>query len=200
LRAAQNPNLRTGLKLHFGNSDVDVDSPKHVAQLRRVFRAANQNGMAIVAHIRPTISRNRPYGAKQARIFVEQLLPEAPDVTIQIAHLAGGGGYDDPAIDEAVAVFAERIAQNDPRMKNIYFDISGVAGLGNWKSKAELVAKRMRQLGLSRLLYGSDAAIAGNLPIDTYKRWRLLPLSEDEFRTIEANVAPYVRKWPLALP
>lgn len=194
-RCVKDPHLRTGLKLHFGNSDVDVDNATHVAQLRRVFRLANENGMAIVVHMRPAVSRNRRYGAKQARIFVEQVLPESPDVTIQIAHLAGAGGYDD-SIDEAVAVFVDGIAQNDPRMKNLYFDISGVPGLGDWETRRDLAAKRMRQLGLARLLYGSDAAIASNLPRDTYKRWRQTPLSEDEFRIVESNEAPYLRNWP----
>ena len=76
-----------------------------------------------------------------------------------------------------------------------YFDISGVAGLGNWEEHADLAAKRMRQLGPGRLLYGSDAAVPGNLPTDTYKKWRQTPLTEDEFRIVEGNVAPYLRKW-----
>ncbi len=80
-------------------------------------------------------------------------------------------------------------------MKNVYFDISGIAGLGNWKERANLAASRMRQLGLTRLLYGSDAAIAGNLPTDTYKRWRAMPLTADEFHIVETNVPPYVRDW-----
>ena len=82
-RCAKNPLLKTGLKLHFGNSDVDVNNPDHLAQLRRVFHAANQNGMAIVVHARPNVGHHRPYGANEARIFIDALLPEAPDVTIQ---------------------------------------------------------------------------------------------------------------------
>ena len=166
-RCAKDPNLRTGLKLHFGNSDVDLDNPEHVARLQRVFAAADHYGMAIVAHVRPSVTRNRPYGATQAKTFLGKILPEAPHVTIQIAHLAGAGGYDDPGVDEAVAVYTEAIARRDPRMKNVFFDISGVAGLGNWQDKAQLIATRMRQLGLKRLLYGSDAALPGNLPTQT---------------------------------
>jgi Amidohydrolase len=50
-RCATDKNLRSGLKLHFGNSDVNVDNPEHLNQLRLVFRAANQHGMAIVVHM-----------------------------------------------------------------------------------------------------------------------------------------------------
>ena len=46
--------------------------------------------MAIVVHMHANIDHHRPYGAKEARIFLEQLLPEAPDAVVQIAHLAGG--------------------------------------------------------------------------------------------------------------
>jgi hypothetical protein len=56
------------------------------------------------------------------------------------------------------------------------------------------VAKRMRQLGLNRLLYGSDSPVPGNLPTDTYRRWRQLPVTEEEFRLIENNPAPYLLK------
>jgi predicted TIM-barrel fold metal-dependent hydrolase len=117
-RCAKDANLRTGLKLHFGNSDVDVENPEHLAKVRQVFRAAHEHGMAIVVHTHANIDHHRPYGTKEARIFLEQLLPQAPDVPVQIAHLAGGGGYDDPTIDEALSVFVEAIERKDPRMRN----------------------------------------------------------------------------------
>jgi predicted TIM-barrel fold metal-dependent hydrolase len=107
-RCARDPNLRHGIKLHFGNSDVQLDDPAHLARLRDVFRAANDRRMAIVVHLRASISRNRPYGAPQARVFLEHLLPLAPDIPVQVAHLAGSGpGYDDPPADRAMAVLAE---------------------------------------------------------------------------------------------
>jgi uncharacterized protein len=60
--------------------------------------------------------------------------------------------------------------------------------------RAKLVARRLRQLGLQRILYGSDAAVRGNLPPrEGWAAFRRLPLSEDEFRTIALNVPPYLR-------
>lgn len=194
-RCAKDPNLRTGLKLHFGNSDVDLDNPEHLAKVRQVFRAANQQHMAITVHMHPNIDHHRPYGAKEARTFLEEVLPEAPDVTVQIAHLAGGGGYDDPATDEALAVFVDAIERNDPRMKNVYFDACGIAIPGTWEDKAGLIVKRIRQLGIKRVLYGSDAATPDNLPKDALKNWHKLPLTPSEFHTIESNVTPYVADW-----
>ena len=193
-RCASDPNLRAGIKLHFGNSDVDLDNPEDVARLRAVFAAANSRRMAVVVHLRPSVTRKRPYGAQQARVFLDQVLTAAPDVTVQIAHLAGAGSYDDPAVDEALAVFVEAVARGDKRMANVYFDISGVTGLGKWADKVTLVATRIRQLGVGRILYGSDGAAAPNLrPREASLAFRRLPLSEAEFRTIETNVAPYMR-------
>jgi len=194
-RCAKDANLRTGLKLHFGNSDVIVENPEHLARVRRVFRAANRHRMAIVVHMHANIDHRRPYGAKEASIFLEQLLPEAPDVTVQIAHLAGSGGYDDPATDEALSVFIAAIERNDPRMKNVYFDVCGIAIPGRWESKADLIAQRIRQISTKRLLYGSDAAVPGNLPKESLQRWRQLPLTQQEFHSIENNVAPYIANW-----
>ena len=192
-RCGKDPNLRKGLKLHFGNSDVDVDNPVHLARVQEVFRAANEHGMAIAVHMHANIDHHRPYGEKEAKVFLEKLLPEAPDVVVQIAHLAGGGGYNDPAADAALQVFVDAIARKDPRMKNVYFDVSGIAISGMWEKNADLVVKRIRQIGTSRLLYGSDAPTPDNLPKDTLKRWHSMPLTREEFRAIDNNVAPYLR-------
>jgi len=78
-------------------------------------------------------------------------------------------------------------------MAHVYFDISGIAGGGQWKEKGELIATRIRQLGLNRVLYGSDGAVSGNTPREYWAQFRQLPLSDAEFRTIEENVAPYMK-------
>jgi predicted TIM-barrel fold metal-dependent hydrolase len=192
-RCAKNPRLRTGLKMHFGNSDIDLDNPQHVAQLRRVFRAADDRHIAIVIHMRSSVTRKRPYGAKEARIFLNQVLPSAPNVTVQIAHLAGSGGYDDPAIDDALSVFIKAIAKHDPRMAHVYFDISGVAGVGQWETKKDLIATRIRQVGVERILWGSDGAFGGGpTPLQALRAYQMLPLSSHEFHTIDTNLPPYL--------
>jgi predicted TIM-barrel fold metal-dependent hydrolase len=195
VRWASKPNLCHGLKLHFGNSDVQLDNPDHVEQLRRVFQVANENRMAIVVHLRASISRQRPYGAEQARVFLDELLPVAPDIPVQIAHLAGSGpGYDDPPAQRAMAVFAAAVEQNDPRTHRLWFDVATVVDRNPSPSTAELVARRIRQVGTERTLYGSDAALGDNLrPREGWAAFHRLPLSEDEFKQIASNVAPYLR-------
>lgn len=183
-RCAQEPRLRQGLKLHFGNSDVELDKPGHVAQIQRVFAAANRHRMAIVVHVRPNIDHGRPWGDRQARIFLESVLPEAKDTVVQIAHLASAGRYDDAGVDQALGVFADAIAAGDPRTKRLYFDVS----VTNWESKKGTLQRQLRAIGMDRLLYASDAPL-----VAAWNSFRTLPLSEAELKQIQVNVAPYLR-------
>jgi uncharacterized protein len=191
-RCAKDPRLRHGVKLHFGNSDVQLDNPAHLERLRRVFRAANDHRMAIVVHLRASISRKRPYGAAQARIFLDQLLPLVPDVPVQVAHLAGTGpGYDDPPADSAMAALAEAVQNRDRRTRRLWFDVATIADLNISAANAALAVKRIRQVGVDRILYGSDAAAAGNLPPrESWAAFRRLPLTDREFERIAGNLAP----------
>jgi predicted TIM-barrel fold metal-dependent hydrolase len=195
MRCAATPGLAHGIKLHFGNSDVQLDDPAHVARLREVFAAANRHGMAIVVHMRASISKGRPYGAREARMFVERLLPAAPDVTVQVAHFAGSGpGYEDPPAREAMAELAAAVARRDPRTRRLLFDVASIVGRDITPQTAQLVADTIRQVGVDRVLYGTDAAQGGNLrPSVSWAAFRRLPLTEDEFARIAANVPPYFR-------
>ena len=182
-RCAKLPQVK-GLKLHFGNSRVDVRKPEHVEQLRKAFAKANERRLAIAAHL----WTGPEYGRKEAEIFLSQLLPAAPDIPVQIAHFAGGGpGYT----DEALEVFAEAIKANDPRTKNLYFDIATVAD-DQSKEVLQKFAERIRQVGLHRVLYGTDTG-----PPPARQSWltfrTTVPLTDEEFKTIAGNVAPYFR-------
>jgi len=195
-RCSKDSRMNRGIKLHFGNSDVQVDNPQHVQQLAKVFRAANAHHMAIVIHMRASISRKRPYGARQAQIFLDQLLPEAPDVVVQVAHLAGTGpGYQDPPADSAMAVLAAAVQRGDPRTKNLWFDVATAVDTSTTPAQAAVVAQRIRQVGVGRVLYGSDAIIAGK-PRQWWAAFRRIPLTEAEFARIAHNLAPYFSEKP----
>jgi predicted TIM-barrel fold metal-dependent hydrolase len=192
-RCAQTPGLDHGIKLHVGNSDVQLDDPAHVARLRQVFAAANAHGMAIVIHLRANIGKKRPYGAAQARIFLDQVLPAAPDVVVQVAHFAGSGpGYEDPAAQAAMGVLADAVENHDPHANNLWFDVASIVDRDIKPETAALVVKFIRQVGVGRVLYGTDSAQGANLrPRDAWAAFRKLPLSPAEFAHIAANVPPY---------
>ena len=78
--------------------------------------------------MRSSVTVKRPYGAAQARAFLDDVLPSAPDVTVQVAHMAGAGGYGDPAVDEALGVFVDAFARKDARLRHVYIEVSGVVG------------------------------------------------------------------------
>jgi predicted TIM-barrel fold metal-dependent hydrolase len=180
-----------GVKLHFRSSRVDVLNPEHLEKVRRVFRTANELGLAIVVH-----TNVRPYGREQAEVFLKKLLPAAPDVVVQIGHLWGGNEF----VPAALAVFADAVAAGDPRTKNMYFDLTEVeAAAAITKNPSETmqeIARLIRRIGLRRILYGSDAAATSDAP-PTSLRWarlrRQLPLTNKELSVVAGNVAPYMR-------
>ena len=175
------------MKLHFANSQVDLTNADHVARVQRVFAAANRLGLPIVVHV-----WNGPdFGATDARAFLEQVLPRAPDIVVQVAHMAGAGpGWNDAAL----AVLAGAIETHDPRTKNLYFDVATVADLQK-HDQLVLLARRIRQIGPARILYGSDAAFGGrDTPEREWGTFRgMVPLTDAEFAVIRDNVAPYLR-------
>lgn len=184
-RCGNHPGV-TGMKFHFANSGVDVLDPDHVEKLRRVFRAANDHRLPIVAHVW-TPGR---YGREHAEAFLNQILPEAPDVTVQIPHMAGGGRSTDPAL----AVYADAIASGDPRTRNLYFDVATLVQISSPETVLEKDAMRMRQIGLERILWGSDMTAEDNLSGQQWRVFRgLMPLTQEELRTLAGNVAPYLR-------
>jgi predicted TIM-barrel fold metal-dependent hydrolase len=193
-RCAKNPNLRRGIKMHFGNSDVQLENPEHFEKLKKVFQAANKQRMAIVVHMRASISKQRPYGAEQARAFLD-LLSFTPDIPVQIAHMASSGpGYVDPSGHEVIKVLAEAVEKKDRRTRNLWFEVSTNAHPENPAEISELMVKLIRQIGIKRILYGSDGAAGNNLqPRESWEAFRKLKLSEKEIKTIAGNVAPYFR-------
>ena len=192
-RCSKDPQLHYGLKLHFGNSDVDLDNPNDVAQVKKVFKAANSYHMPIVVHMHTSIDKQRKYGADEARVFLNELLPAAPDIPVQIAHLGGAGGYD-AATDAALSIFTDAIAQHDARMKKVWFDVAVVVRSGTSTDELQKIAGRIREIGVKRVLYGSDAATnALAYPKAGWAAFKRLPLTVAEFGVIANNTAPYMR-------
>src|SRR5262245_52523383 len=191
-RCAADPNLRRGLKLHFGNSIVDYHNPDHIAQVRRVFQAANERRMAIVVHVRASVTAKLPWGREEALIFLNELLPAAPDVVVQVAHLASAGSPQDEGAQQALEVFVDAVARNDPRTRNLYFDATTL-GEPPAPDNAQRWAAAIRRLP-TRVLFGSDATTATVTPGGAWAAMRkLLPLTDDEFIAIASNTPPYLR-------
>jgi len=177
-----------GVKMHFNNSGVDLSNSTHVARVQKVFAAANRLKLPIVVHL---ATGNLAAGRSNAEVFLQSILPQAPDVVVQIAHMAGSGpGWNDEALD----VFAKAIQAKDPRTRNLYFDVATVADLQG-SDRLELLARQIRQIGPERVLFGSDAVFGGRkTPNEEWGTFRgMVPLTDAEFAVIRDNVAPYLR-------
>lgn len=188
-RCAAIPAVR-GMKVHR-NSKFNPSNPEDLEKLRQFFRAANEHGLAIVIHLR---------GAPQ--LYVDHVLPEAPDVPIQIAHMASG--LPD------LKVFADAITAGKPGTRNLWFDWTQALPIEDlWMhgrpggriggpvapaEKSEMVAL-MRQIGMDRILFGSDMPLPWNpSPRDWWRKTVLtLPLTDAEIRDIADNVPSYIR-------
>ena len=79
-----------------------------------MFAAANNHRMAIIAYIwTGDDSVANPYDAWDARTFLTEIPPMAPDVPVQIAHLGGSGPRLDPGTGAAMMLLAEATANEE---------------------------------------------------------------------------------------
>jgi uncharacterized protein len=190
-RCAKSGRFR-GIKLHFGNSGVDFSHASDVEAVARVFGAANERKMPIVVHFSPR--GGVPYGRDFVQTFFDKVLPNAPDIPVQIAHLASQGHLDERT-DSALTVFVARIKGHDARARNLWFDVATAVTAQTSPKAAAHVAAVIRELGVDRVVYGSDTPDKDHLtPAAGWAAfYEKVPLTGAEFRTIANNVPPYAR-------
>jgi predicted TIM-barrel fold metal-dependent hydrolase len=174
-----------GIKLHLANSRFDYHRPDQVKMLAEAFRAAASARFRIMAHIR---NQAKGYGAEEARIFVNEVLPAAEGTTVQIAHVAGWGGIDTATLD-ALGVFADACEQDRKLCRDLYFDLAAIKPFAaSDQDKTALVAL-MRRIGLNHFLPASDWPFARDLRA-YYAELAALPLTRSEWRKIARNAGP----------
>ena len=181
-----------GIKLHFGNAGISLRDSAHAARLAEVFTLAERLRAPVLAHMRARGGSN--YGALDARLFLDKLVPAAPSIEIVVAHFGGSGpGYGAQA-DSVMAVFGDAGERRDPRMRNVYFDVATDVTAETTPEEAAVVAKRIRQVGSGRVLYGSDLSPPGGSIRSGWEIFRdRVPLTVDELRTIAGNVTQFAR-------
>ena len=183
-RCAASPEFGRAIRLQPADGGVQLDDQEQVERLRRVFRSANARAMAIVLQLRET-------GAREARLLIEQLLPHAPDVPVQVAYTGEREAAPQLA---ALAVLADAAARQDPRMRQVWVDVTAFARPALSAADARRLVRRLRQVGMERVLYGSDAGIGADVrPRDAWAAFRSLPLTEAEAARVANNVMSYLR-------
>ncbi|HEV7594464.1 MAG TPA: amidohydrolase family protein [Gemmatimonadaceae bacterium] len=181
-----------GVKLHFGNSGITLRDSVHAARVTEVFSLAERLRVPVLVHMLARGGLN--YGAEDGRLFLDKLVPAASSIEIVVAHFGGSGpGYPAQA-DEVMAVFGAAAERKDSRMRNIYFDVATIVTRETTTEEAAMVARRVRQVGASRVLYGSDLSPPGGSIRSGWEIFRdRVPLSDAEFRTIAGNVTRFER-------
>lgn len=195
-RCERTPEL-VGLKLHLANSDVSLRDSADLARLADVFEGANRRGLAIVIHLR---NRVEDYGRRDVENFVERVLPAAPDVPVQVAHLGGSGGYD-ARTGAAVEAFAGALRDHPERTSNLLFDLAAApvpphrargdsALLERVRAINEAAARGIRALGPDRIVYGSDWPAASGRYLEGIRS--ALPLADSLAAELLDDPAPYL--------
>ena len=181
-----------GIKLHMGNAGVTLRDPAHLARMQELFALAQRRRAPVLAHMRARGGTN--YGAEDANIFLDKVVPSAPDIEIVVAHLGSSGPGYSPQHDEVMAVFGAAVERNDPRIRHIYFDVSSNVTDESTPADAAQIAKRLRQVGLGRVLYGSDLSAPGG---SIRRAWEIfktkIPLTPDEMQQIVNNRPRFAR-------
>jgi predicted TIM-barrel fold metal-dependent hydrolase len=181
-----------GIKQHFGNAGVSLRNPEHLARMQQLFALAQRLRVPVLVHMRARGGSN--YGAQDARLFLERVVPAAPDVEIVVAHLGVSGPGWGAQGDEVMAVFGEAGERGDRSMRNLYFDVATNVTAETSPDEAALIARRIRQVGVRRVLYGSDLSPPGGSVRAGWDIFRTkLPLSPAEIATIAGNRARFAR-------
>ena len=180
-----------GIKQHLGNGGVTLRDTAHLRRMQEVFTLAQRLRRPVLVHMRARGGAN--YGAEDARLFLSRIVPSAPDIEIVVAHLGySGPGY--PQADDAMAAFGEAAERNDPHMRNVYFDVATNVAERTTPEEAALVARRIRQVGAARVLYGSDLTPPGGGIRAGWEIFRTkVPLTDAELRQIAGNRTRFAR-------
>jgi predicted TIM-barrel fold metal-dependent hydrolase len=180
-----------GIKQHLGNGGVTLRDTAHLRRMQELFALAQRRRAPVLVHMRARGGAN--YGGEDARLFLSRVVSQAPDVEIVVAHLGySGPGYPDQ--DDVMAAFGEAAERNDPGMRNLYFDVATNVTAETTPAGAALVAKRIRQVGVERVLYGSDLSPPGGSIRCGWEIFReKVPLTATELRRIAENRTRFAR-------
>lgn len=176
-----------GVKLHLTNSGVDLRDPQHVIQLKAVFRAAADAGFAIMIHMRTGAP---DYGRRDAETFIREVLPEAGEAPVIVAHAAGWGGVDAQTLG-ALGAFADALATDPAVGRRLWFDMAQVYRPEVGAADRAALSALVRRIGPGRFLAASDWPFADDLGA-YYAR-----LGQEDSLTPEERAAVLTARVPL---
>ncbi len=190
----------SGVKLHLGNSGFDATDPAQVEKLAAFVAAASKANMPLVIHTRGGAVFNR----STVETLIDEVISQAGDLPIQIAHGGGYAGIDGATLD-SLSAYGDAIARKAPGTRNLLFDLAVVANFdstqlpGNKDEartpdelKLAYVAE-MRRVGLDRFVLASDWP-GTSAPAEYFAaEQKALPVTSIEWAQLCKNLAPWFR-------
>ena len=133
--------------------------PEHLSMLKDVLGHADKLNLPVLIHF---LSRNPEFGAKDAQIFMDEIVAKLPGLKIQMAHL-GCGGLMDKMI-EMFNAFIEGFEKNPQfNKKRFMMDIAAVISDGSKPLTMALtpeqeakITEQIRRWGVESVLFGTD--------------------------------------------
>lgn len=195
-RCAQRLSLK-GLYLDFENSDIDLRNSAQIGTLATIFEFLEVLQFPALLHVG---TRSPNYGSVDIKLFIDNVLSEAPTIDFQIAHFAGSGGFDESA-DRAMAEFIEAFTDGRLEPSNFQFDLAEVVirpepelstlAQNNILESHERLARRIKQLDPQQVLFatgrqGNQTGFFNAEFINSNKKniTRLLPLTAQELTAL----------------
>lgn len=182
----------SGLKLHLANSNVSLRPDESLDRLFEVLETAADNGFPVLIHMR---NRQPDFGASDVRWFIDEIVTRIPDLKLIVAHFGGWGGFD-TATEGAMNEWIEAFDSSELEGREIYFDISAVLLEGLGEDRVALFVGKIRELGLDKIVLGSDwdgYSVTEFSSRSTIDLLREAGLSQDEITTILSNRGPITR-------
>ena len=173
-----------GLKLHFTASAVHIKNAADRQKVARVLSEAAAEHLPIVIHL-----GGGAFNASDAEIFIRDVLPSAGDSWVQIAHAGGGLPRQNGNNLGVLRAFANHIEQADAVTRHVLFDLSYVPAPDESAQFASEFTRQIRRIGISRFLFGSDFNVL--TPKQEIKDLRKLGLTDEEWKTLQSNCAPW---------
>lgn len=147
-----------GIKIHPEVQRVSINDPR----LWPAYRAAEEQGMIILSHAGPFGATDGTYSHPR---MAAEVLHDFPNLKLVLAHLGGRPFYR--AAVQLASVFPE-----------LLFDCCGLVGPEQGGLPNDELVGMFRELGVHRILYGSDWASRDPRP--DIERLMTLPLSDEE--------------------
>jgi predicted TIM-barrel fold metal-dependent hydrolase len=186
-----------GLKLHLSHSRIDLTNAAHLKRILDIFALAQEKGTPILLHLNAVYGGSRK---QQVDILVRELIHKHPGVDVYIAHLGGSGGYDS-RVEEVLRAFGGHLRRGGMlEGRRVFFELSAVVLTESSEGVEPPGAERLRQLaadlrevGLDRVLFGSDHPVFNAQEYARTLRHKL-NMSKEEAQQILGNEAAVLKK------